>query len=208
MYSFDDFLKDLKSGKREDFDMYRQDPDDWKDLSDAIPGLVITSAGGIMPYQAQGTLHGHPFYFRCRGEHASLRLVEVDGDAVADNPLYSAGVPTDYMIDTDGFIELMKRLVPQLKRAPFRWEFEGKKVTVDSEFTVLSSEETEISYGWGNTPEEGFIDTKQHSEYLTDKGFTTEIQNKLWAARELNPIPVNSDNRNWPAVEPVFIVKD
>lgn len=207
MDSLEEHIESLNTGNKEDFDIYRQNPDDWGFLARIIPGLVITSAGGTLPFQALGTLHGLPFYFRCRHEVAVLRLVGEDENPVADNPLYFASVPSEQIIDRMGFTKHMMSLVRKLERAPFQWQFMGRKVTVDNDLNVIETDEEEISYGWGTTPEDAFRDTQVHSEYLLDKGFTHEIQDKLWKARRLNPEPVNRDNRNWPDPEPVFEIK-
>lgn len=208
MDSLEDYVKSIETGNRDDFDLYRQDPNDWSFLSRLIPGLVITSAGGILPFQAEGTLHGLPFYFRCRHEVATLRLVSENENAVSDNPLYIASVPSEQIIDTMGFTKHMISLVKKLERCQFRWEFMGQKVTVDKNLDiVLSDDEEEISYGWGHTPAEGFEETKEYSEYLLEHGFSHELQDRIWEAKKLNPVPVNSDNRNWPDPEPVFEIK-
>ena len=38
--------------------------------------VVITSLGGSAPVQAEGTVAGHPFYFRARHEHWSFAISE------------------------------------------------------------------------------------------------------------------------------------
>lgn len=208
MESLEDYIKGLESGGISKFDLYKQNPADWDFLSEVIPGLVITSAGGILPYQAEGTLHGLPFYFRCRHEQASIRLVAVGENAVSGSTLYTASTPAPHMINDEQFIELLIHLVSSLKPAEFRWEFMGRKVTVDKNLEIaLSDDEEEISYGWGFTPEEGFLATREHSEYLLEHGFSHDLQDQIWEAKKLNPVPVNSDNRNWPNPEPVFEVK-
>lgn len=37
-----------------------------------MPNLTIDYLGGNCPVQAEGTLDGHPFYFRARGAHWSF----------------------------------------------------------------------------------------------------------------------------------------
>lgn len=206
MESLEDYVRRLKDEDIESFNIYKQDPERWRFLTEKIPGLVITSAGGVLPYQAEGTLHGLPFYFRCRHENASIRLVEVGGNAISGEPLYIANMDAPHMINDEKFAEIMVELISKLRRSEFRWEFMGRKVNVDKGLKITQTDEEEISYGWGYTPEEGFRETQVHSTYLLERGFTPEIQDELWRARQLNPTPVNSDNRNWPDPEPKFEV--
>ena len=89
----------------------------------AIPGLLVDTAGGAFPFQAEGTLHGMPFYFRYRSGHATLKLSTPDQDEVSFfAPLYLAG--QSFGEDMDGsltfpqFRALFADLVGQLARAP------------------------------------------------------------------------------------------
>lgn len=45
--------------------------------------LVIDEIGGNCPVQAEGTIHGAPFYFRARGNHWSL---SIGGDDIIGDP--------------------------------------------------------------------------------------------------------------------------
>src|SRR5690606_12004433 len=45
-------------------------------ISAAIPGMVVHSAGGAVPFEAEGTLVGHEFYLRVRSGYATLTLKE------------------------------------------------------------------------------------------------------------------------------------
>lgn len=45
-------------------------------------GLIVTSCGGMCPTQAEGTIHGNPFYFRARHGIWQLTVVEPGCDAV------------------------------------------------------------------------------------------------------------------------------
>lgn len=57
------------------------------------PGLTLTSLGGFCPVQGDGTLDGHPFYFRARGEHWTFSVADEPGsDPVAVGSGYH-GVP-------------------------------------------------------------------------------------------------------------------
>lgn len=38
------------------------------------PGVIITTIGGFCPVQAEGTIDGHEFYFRARGERWTIGI--------------------------------------------------------------------------------------------------------------------------------------
>lgn len=118
--------------------MYATDPGWFRDLSERIPGLLVHSAGGMLPFQSEGTLHGFPYYFRYRHGYAQLRVMDPnvnEDEATLFEHLYSAGM--DYgdeyggILDRDEFCTLMITLVPQLERGAFLWEFVGIKVNVE-----------------------------------------------------------------------------
>lgn len=88
-------------------------------LRQEFPGLRLTSAGGVVPFQAEGTLDGDPFYFRYRHDEARLG---VGGDPVA-HPLFESSVPDggeffDELPGLDAFVEAMRYLVPRLAPVP------------------------------------------------------------------------------------------
>ena len=192
-----------------DVDLYQQDPADWGFLAEFIPGLKITSAGGMMPFQALGTLHGLPFYFRARHEWATLHLSAPGTDPVGWEYLYYASTEAPFMVDAEVFCEIMLKLVPEIKRSPFRWEFEGHKLNFPDpkKWEVVQSDEKEINYGWGVTPEEGWAKTQEISEYLLEHGCTEEMQLRHQELRNISKTPLNQDNRIFPEVDPVFEVK-
>lgn len=51
-------------------------------------GMVVTRAGGCMPYQAYGTMHSRPFYFRARHGSWRLSVAEEGGDPVGTVLVY------------------------------------------------------------------------------------------------------------------------
>lgn len=115
--------------------MFATDPGFFRDLSARIPGLLVHSAGEMMPFQSDGTLCGLPYYFRFRSGHASLRLSHPDTNGSSFEHLYSAGMGygDEYAgaLTRAEFCDLMVALVPQLERAPFLWEFAGVKVRIE-----------------------------------------------------------------------------
>lgn len=174
-------------------------------LTRAIPGLVLETAGGACPFQAEGTLHGLPFYFRYRSAHATLSLVQAgaeDFDYFA--PLYLAGM--DFGEEYDGFLsdeqfrDLFTELTGRLARAPRLWEFTGAQVG-DLAGCPAGTPRT---YGaWGYTPQEALTT-------LTSKSGTWPESLGEWAdhvtAMALNPATITVDDRVWPDPEPVFTV--
>lgn len=192
-----------------DVDLYQQDPEDWAFLTEFIPGLKITSAGGMLPFQALGTLHGFPFYFRARHEWATLHLSAPGTDPVGWEHLYHAGIEAPFMVDAKIFCELMLKLVSALERSPFRWEFEGYKLSYPDpkKWEAVRTEEKETNYGWGITPEEGWEKTQETSDYLLGYGCTEEMQKRFMGLREVSKTPLNQDTRVFPEVDPVFEVK-
>lgn len=192
-----------------DVDLYAQDPSDWAFLTEFIPGLKVTSAGGACPFQALGTLQGFPFYLRVRGEWASLNLSAPGTDPVGFTPLYHAGMEAPFAFGGQEFCETMLKLVPKLEKSPFRWEFEGFKLHFPNpkSWDAVRSEEKEINYGWGATPEEGWLATQEVSEYLLENGCSEEVQRHYNELRNISKTPLNQDTRKFPSWEPVFEVR-
>jgi hypothetical protein len=193
----------------EDVDLYQQRPEDWEFLAEFIPGLKITSAGGMLPFQALGTLHGFPFYFRARHEWATLHLSAPGTDPVGWEHLYYASCEAPFHFTAQDFCEIMLKIVPQIKRASFRWEFDGHKLHFPDpkKWEAVQSEEKDTHYGWGVTPEEGWLATQEMSEYLLEHGCSEETQRRFNELREISKTPLNQDTRVFPESDPVFEVR-
>jgi hypothetical protein len=193
------------------FDLHAQNPNDWAWLEEIIPGLIISSAGGLVPFQAEGIYRGHPFYYHDRHGQARLSIGELDGEIpyLGDYTIYTAYQDTEEWAGGKFFVRNLVQLVPNLKRSPFRYEFRGKKLHLANDkswsFTVDESE-TETRSGWGFTPEEGYETLSVPSEYLMEHGATAEIQLAMRLAQEFDPTPVNKDERKYPEVDPDFVV--
>lgn len=203
--------------------LYGDDPGNWRDLSALIPTLLVTSAGGSCPYQAEGTLHGYDFYFRYRGGSASL---EVASDPDSLGSLWYAsrahGGRYDGTLGRQDFIDLMVVLVADLQPAPFLYEFSGYKIKVvhdeaadsgqpDDAPKTLHIETTdtpEIYRSWGHTPREAIDRFAEPSAYLTEHGWSEESQRQAVDAQRLDPTPLNTDNRTYPSETPRFEVHD
>lgn len=211
------FISYLESEGDEEleFDLYAQNVDGWRWLQEWIPGIVISSAGGVAPFQAQGLLHGHPFYYKDRHGYAFLNVGELDGEApyLGDTTLYSASVETEEFAGGENFVKNLMKLVPELKRTPFPYEFQGRKIEWGNEsiharkYRVVEGEFDEFpTVGWGYFPEEAFEELAKPSEYLLSCGWTEEIQREIYELKAFSPEPVKTDERKYPDVDPPFTV--
>lgn len=208
---FESFKAWIESDGEIPFDMYAQDPNEWAWLQEIIPGLVIASAGGMAPFQAEGLYYGHPFYYRDRHGWASFRVGALDGEApyLGNEILYIAGVETEEFVGGEHFIRNLVNIIPNLKRSEFPYEFEGKKLNLFNDKSwgySVSETEKEIRVGWGHTPEEAYPNIFTTSAYLMEHGASAEHQLKMVQDGEFSPIPVNKDERRYPAVDPEFVV--
>lgn len=166
-----------------------------------FPALEITQAGGVCPFQAEGTLHGMAFYFRYRHGYAELRIPSRQGWF---KPLYCAGAEfgtseDQGWLDGPEFVEVMSQLIPRLERARIFWEFPG----VEPEAIGQIKAGTPRNYGdWGYTPEQAWASMHEPSQYLTGRGFDAETQAQWIAARRMSPVTVTVDNRVFPDPDP------
>ncbi|GAA2861134.1 hypothetical protein [Nonomuraea rubra] len=76
-----------------------------------IDGVTFWGAGGMCPFQAEGTIDGHEFYFRYRGGRATF---EADNRQVAE--LY--GDDLKGFLDDPEFASLFTRLVAAWRGEP------------------------------------------------------------------------------------------
>lgn len=203
----------LKSDGSIEFDIYAQNPHDWEWLGRIIPTLIVSSAGGWMPFQAEGLLHNHPFYFRSEQGSANLRVGEIDGDApyLSDSTLYSSYISYDEQEDEkENFPALMVKLVPLLKKSPFLWEFEANEVMHDDtdsrKYTVLDKPAQYPLHGWGFTPEEGYLDAIEPKKIFERVGWDYDFQKQLILERNPKSTPINADTRKYPETVPNWTV--
>lgn len=170
-----------------------------------FPELEITQAGGMCPFQAEGTLHGVPFYFRFRHNWAELRILSDGGsDAGWFKPLYAAGCEhgeneDQGWLDGPDFVELMTRLIGELERAPILWEFPGVE---PADVGVIKAGAPAKFGAWGQTPEEAWERMHEPSEYLRDKGIDDATQARWLADRNMSPQTITVDDRAFPDPDP------
>jgi hypothetical protein len=164
------------------------------------PTLEITYAGGICPFQAEGTLHGLPFYFRFRHNWAELRIQSADWW----QPLYIAGgeygegEDQGWLTDEE-FRVIMAELLGRLERAPILWDFPG----VEPAGVGLVQAGTPTKYGaWGHTAEEAWERMHEPSPYLTEHGIALDAQAAMLAERQMSPQTITVDERVFPDPDP------
>lgn len=215
--SFLDWL-DGAGGEDIPFDMWAVDPSDYRDLQSYVPSLVVASAGGMCPFQAEGLLFNLNFYYRERHGYASLTLAPTQSDCYdVSASLYTAGMEVEEFRDGSFWVETLFTLIPKLERSKFRYSFPHKRVKFTDEHDVWSAYidlEDDFSThrsGWGMTPEEGWeAATKfEVDSYLEEHGWSPAQQrfhHDLILATML-PEPLEVDDREWPEPEPKFEVK-
>lgn len=175
--------------------------DEIVDLEWRNPGLHIDSAGGYCPFQADGTLHGYPFYFRFRSGNARL-VVGTDPDSLWFMPLWSADdhFGADQLDLAEAALSpLLTRLISELRRAPIWWEFPG---ITDRDSGKIPAGTPDLFGGWGLTPEEAWTDLHRPSPLLIAYGINAEEQARMRAAQQIQPVTVTVDTRIFPDIDP------
>lgn len=209
---FEAFKAYLESDGEIEFDLWAQNPGDWTWLQEIIPGIIISSAGGIVPFQAEGLLEGLPFYYRDRHGSASLRVGTADCDfPYGDDVLYSSSVETPEYEGRENFIKNLVKLVKTLEKAPLLYKFEGKKLIFKNDKSwgyEISETEMDESYGWGHSPEEAWDYMLQPSAYLVEHGCSEDMQLQMNLDRAISRTPKNQDTRVYPEIPLVFRVND
>lgn len=194
------------------FDLWAKPTSMFHWAQEYIPGLIVYSAGGFFPYQAEGLINGHPFYYRSEQGSAQVRIGVPNGEVpyLWDEAHWGASVDDFEGSAHDTFIQAMTMLLPKLERPGYYYEFE----CLDYEFTGTTN-----SWGWeihpdgtpryqgahGNTAEEAFENVMKPSEYFTSNGFAPERQVEFKKALQMDVSrhkPVTA--RVYPEVEPVF----
>lgn len=112
-----------------------------EDMQEA--GLVITRAGGVVPFQAEGFIYDMPFYFRCRHGNVSLRVGGNNGERpYSTRSWYSSFLELneDYFMDRESFVKIFPEMVKALQKSDF---FFGFQYVLRSDVENLSEEERE-----------------------------------------------------------------
>lgn len=153
----------------QNFDMYAQDVTEWTWLQEFVPGLVIYSAGGVFPFQANGYFGDLHLYFRAEDNYASLRLSREKMCFPVDS-LYSSrmNIPEKYEKIGPEWVSYLLTLIERLKKTEFLYSFQENKIDYESETGKFSLDivrdddcnvvfEEQGSAGWGYTPEQAFV---------------------------------------------------
>lgn len=163
-------------------------------LVQQAPFLTLISAGGMLPFQAEGFLHGFPFYFRYRHGRARLSV----GGNLFTAPLYQSGATIggefDGALDDEKFQEVFLFLLERLERAPFLWSFHGKK-----ENGALTER-----LGWGHTQEEGWQDMVANLTEHMRRYQPEEDPKEFLKSLNLSPTSPTVDDREFPEEDPDF----
>lgn len=94
-----------------------------------------------------------------------------------------------------------------LERSPYLWSFLGKKVHFEKDTdqpTPFVTDETEIYKYWGKTPQDALIQAAEHSGWLLEKGFTSQIQDEMFKLQNLPNLPLEDDQREFEPDEPLW----
>lgn len=192
------------------FDLWAKPLSAFEWAKEYVPGLVVSSAGGFVPYQAEGLINGFPFYYRAEWDYSSINIGHPDEPApyLWDEALWTATI-NDFEGSTHAsFIEALTRLLPKLERTPHLYRFPCHAY----EFTgpngswewSINKDDTDYVQGIGMTPEEGYQKASEPSAYLAERGFTPERQREFFVAKEPAKTPLAVKERKYPSPEPVF----
>lgn len=199
----------------EQFDLYAQPLEAYSWAAEFIPGLVVASAGGLFPFQAEGLLlNRYPFYYRSEWGTSSVYIGHPDQTVPY---LYSEAYWAASLSDFEGsnpetFITALTRMLPEITRTRYLYRFpcrahrfldntESDNIRWVWEITDQQDEVT----GYGNTAAEGWLDAVSPSPYLEQHGFTADRQSQLFIEKEVSCTPVSENQRQYPACDPNWL---
>lgn len=203
------------------FNPYAIDPTQMSWLTDLIPGIVVTSAGGFVPFQAEGLLHGLPFYYR---ERTGLASLSVGGPgaphAYGPNPLWRAQEDVEELRGGRAWLDSLINLVQTLRPLEFRYEFAHREVTwsdrkpknIDTVTFTPGNDNAPMTFkaARGSTPALAYerAATFEESAYLSGHGWSVDVQRRLHDAQvaTMSSEPSAPDDRVWPDIHPTFAV--
>lgn len=195
--------------KHERFDLYAQDVNEWAWVQEFVPGLIVRSAGGALPFQAEGYLGDFEWYFRAEDEYASLRVAnDYEGLFPISAALYSSSIDTSEFEDTVEMVQkhwvgFLLSCIERLKKTEYLYHFEcnainyeasdveyGLDVKRDSEGNVVS----DTVVGWGYTADEAFA---KAVDYTTFYNFYCVNSYEDMKNTNLHDIWERYENRLW-----------
>ena len=164
---------------------------DEEELHRHAEGVELGTYGGAVPFQAEGTWNGYPFYFRYRNGSASLDIA-LPGDSPVLLAAWRAtcmyGGPFDGFLEFREFCLLFCLLAQGLRKAPFPFQFKLLSAPPDCHSMRTSGAVTLL----GETAREALL-RAQNSGY--------------WAGCVFADVPENEDPRKFPSTRPVFPVR-
>lgn len=196
--AFVNYLTSYKEGQEIEFDMYARDIADFNWLKEFIPGIVIYSAGGILPFQAEGYLDGFNFYYRERGGVASLKLANSKEDCYdLASALYTAEIEVEEFREGFGWFSTLMNLIEKLEKPPYRYEFQKNAIDYGADGNTPTrklDENGEVIHssfpGWGFTVEEAFTSASNAIERMRERFCNrTKVDPET---REIVPDPENN----------------
>jgi len=197
--SFFELLKNGNTDDDLDFDMYARDIADFAWLKEFIPEIIIYSAGGLCPFQAEGYLGEYTFYYRERGGFASLSLAMSKEDCYgASDNLYRSSIEVEEFREGPGWFSTLMNLIEKLERNSYLYQFQRDEVDYGTnnnpdDIKKKLDEEGEVVHGstpaWGFTAEEAFEKAARLeylSNFFTNRTKYDEELKKYVPAPELN----------------------
>lgn len=127
----DEFLAFLR-GERDGFDMHAVDPDEHSWVGSLVAGLTVDSAGGIVPFQAEGSIGARAtdgslvpmrWYYRSRHGWASLSVAMTADECYGSSPLFAAGTECVEFESGPIWTERLVRLAGELEPISFLYWF-------------------------------------------------------------------------------------
>lgn len=206
------FFDLLENGSEEDakhFDLYAKPLSQYAWAQEYIPGLIVSSAGGLMPFQAEGLINGYPFYYRNEQNYADIRIgAEGSGNYILqEEALWGASIEFKN-VEPAHFIETLTLLLPKLERTLFWYEFEAYKTVFEDAKGKWAWSIDRSAKEWlgarASNVEDAYAQLMEPSEYLIEHGFTAQEQRKRTIASNPGSVPRKQDTRVWPDPMPVF----
>lgn len=203
------------------FNVFAQDLNDWAWLSECVPGLVLSSAGGFGNLQAEGLYYGHPWYYSESDGYATLRVAQLHADNayLPEGTLYTSHEEVENWRKGPGWISSLINLFENLEKAPCLYRFPAKEIGFKEDREprspgeplrveyILATDRDTHKVGWGHSPEEAYEDTKKIFEHLLSNGWTEEVQSRMWELQRIQRTPINSDERDFSTLPASFEVR-
>lgn len=166
-----------------------------------IPDLRLVEAGGYAPFWAEGTWDGYRVVFRARHQTAVLRIM---ADEQSTEALWQSRYTVDdggpeflSVLSDDEFVQLFIMLAQQLEVAPYPYRFADLcRTSRTSDITGKPIPNVPF-IGWGQSADEARTMAVRHFQ---------EVFPGQDPVVNIGQIPINVDERKFPAVRPAFHV--